>query len=111
LFNLYNRVLFVKFKFKFNVIKSKLLNEQQLDFYAKIRINQIRVFFNKNYIKAILLIDIKAFNRIFVNKKFVKLYKLFTILLRNFIKLRLVNNKFALYITHIAQVTINLSVD
>jgi len=42
-----------------------------------------------------LLINIEAFNRVFVNKKFIKYYKLSIILLQNSIKLRLVNNKFA----------------
>ncbi len=41
-----------------------------------------------------LLINIKVFNKAFINKKFIKLYKLSIILFRNFIKLRLINNKF-----------------
>jgi len=60
------------------------------------------MFFNKRYIKVILLINIEVFNKIFINKKFVKLYKLFIILFRNFIKLRLINNKFASNIIYIA---------
>jgi len=55
-----------------------------------------------------LFIDIEAFDRIFVNRKFVKLYKFFIILLQNSIKLRFVNNKFVFNITYIAQVIINL---
>lgn len=39
LFNLYNRVLFARIKFKSNAIKNKLLNRQQLDFYIKNFIN------------------------------------------------------------------------
>ncbi len=49
-----------------------------------------------------LLINIKVFNRIFINKKFVKLYKLSIILLQNLIKLRLINNKFASNIIYVA---------
>jgi len=48
-----------------------------------------------------LLINIKVFNKVFINKKFVKLYKLFIILFRNFIKLRLANNKFVSNIIYI----------
>ncbi len=49
-----------------------------------------------------LFIDIKVFDKVFINKKFVKLYKLFTMLLRNFIKLRLINNKFVFNIIYVA---------
>ena len=49
-----------------------------------------------------LLINIKVFNKVFVNKKFIKLYKFFIILFRNFIKLCLINNKFAFNIIYIA---------
>ncbi len=49
-----------------------------------------------------LLINIKIFNRIFVDKKFVKFYKLSIILFRNFIKLYLINNKFVSNIIYIA---------
>ncbi len=48
-----------------------------------------------------LLINIKVFDKLFVNRKFVKLYKLSIILLQNFIKLYLVNNKFTLNIIYI----------
>jgi len=67
------------------------------------------MFFNKHYIKAILLIDIKAFDRVFVNKKFIKLYKFSIILLQNSIKLRFANNKFASNIIYVAQVIIDLN--
>jgi len=56
-----------------------------------------------------LFINIEIFNRAFINKKFVKLYKLSIMLLRNFIKLRLINNKFISNIIYIAQVIINFS--
>ncbi len=56
-----------------------------------------------------LFINIEIFNRVFINKKFVKLYKLSIMLLRNFIKLRLINNKFISNIIYIAQVIINFS--
>ncbi len=49
-----------------------------------------------------LFINIEVFDRVFINKKFVKLYKLSTMLLRNFIKLHLINNKFASNIIYIA---------
>ncbi len=60
------------------------------------------MFFDKYYIKIMLLINIKIFNRIFVDKKFVKFYKLSIILFRNFIKLYLINNKFVSNIIYIA---------
>jgi len=60
------------------------------------------LFFDKYYIKIMLLINIKIFNRIFVDKKFVKFYKLSIILFRNFIKLYLINNKFVSNIIYIA---------
>ncbi len=56
-----------------------------------------------------LLINIEVSNKVFVNKKFVKLYKFSIMLLQNFIKLRLVNNKFVSNIIYIAQVIINLN--
>jgi len=49
-----------------------------------------------------LLIDIEAFNRVFVNKKFIKFDKLSIILLQSSIKLRFVNNKFVSNITYVA---------
>jgi len=49
-----------------------------------------------------LLVDLKILKKVFVNKKFVKFYKLFTILLRKLIKLRLVNNKLILNINYVA---------
>ena len=49
-----------------------------------------------------LFINIKVFNRVFVNKKFVKLYKLSIMLFQNFIKLCLINNKFAFNIIYVA---------
>ncbi len=49
-----------------------------------------------------LLINIEVFDKVFINKKFVKLYKLFIMLLRNFIKLRLINNKFVSNIIYVA---------
>ncbi len=48
-----------------------------------------------------LFINIEVFNKIFINKKFVKLYKLSIILFQNFIKLYLTNNKFASNIIYI----------
>jgi len=60
------------------------------------------MFFDERYIKAMLFINIEAFNKIFINKKFVKLYKLSTILLQNSIKLRLVDDKFVSNIIYIA---------
>ena len=65
--------------------------------------------FDKYYIKIILFINIKVFNKKFVNKKFVKFYKFSITLLQNSTKLYFANNKFASNITYIAQVTINLS--
>jgi len=56
-----------------------------------------------------LFIDIKVFDRVFINKKFVKLYKLSIMLLQNSIKLRLTNDKFVSNIIYVAQVIINLS--
>jgi len=56
-----------------------------------------------------LLINIEVSNKVFVNKKFVKLYKFSIMLLQNFIKLRLVNNKFVSNIIYIAQAIINLN--
>jgi len=56
-----------------------------------------------------LLINIEIFNKVFINKKFIKFYKLSIILLQNSIKLRLINNKFASNIIYIAQIIINLS--
>jgi len=49
-----------------------------------------------------LLVNLKVLNKVFVNKKFVKFYKLFTMLLRKSIRLRLVNNKLALNINYVA---------
>jgi hypothetical protein len=49
-----------------------------------------------------LFINTKASSKVFVNKKFIKLYKIFTILLYNFTKLRLANKRFASYIIYIA---------
>ncbi len=49
-----------------------------------------------------LLINIKVFNKVFINKKFVKLYKLSIMLLRNSIKLYLINNKFVSNIIYVA---------
>lgn len=92
-----------------NIIDDKLLNSQQLNFYIKIRSNQVSIFFDKYYIKAILLIDIETSDRVFVDRKFVKLYKFFIILFQNSIKLRLADNKFASNIIYAAQVIINLS--
>ena len=66
------------------------------------------MFFDKYYIKTILFINIEVFNKVFVNKKFVKLYNFFFILLQNSIKLYLINNKFVSNIIYITQVTINL---
>jgi len=66
------------------------------------------LFFDKYYIKTILFINIEVFNKVFVNKKFVKLYNFFFILLQNSIKLYLINNKFVSNIIYITQVTINL---
>ena len=102
MFNLRNRALLVKVELSSNVINNKLLNSQQLDFYIKICLNQIYIFFDKYYVKAMLFINIEAFDKIFVNKKFVKLYKLSIILLQNSIKLRLVDNKFASNIIYVA---------
>ncbi len=56
-----------------------------------------------------LFINIKVFNKVFINKKFIKLYKLFIILFQNFIKLHLINNKFVSNIIYIVEVIINLS--
>lgn len=100
LFNLYNRILLAKIELKSNTRENILFNKQQLDFYIKIYINQIYILFNKNYIKTILFIDIETSNRVFVNRKFVKLYKFSTILLRNSIKLSFANNKFVSYIIY-----------
>ena len=109
LFNLQNRALLIKVEFRVqNVIEDKLFNKQQLDFYTKIRTNQTYVFFDKRNIKSILLVNIKASNRAFIDKKFVKFYKLLTLVLRNFIKLRFANNKFVFNITYIVQITIDL---
>ncbi len=49
-----------------------------------------------------LFINIEVFDKIFINKKFVKLYKFSIILFRNFIKLYLINNKFISNIIYIA---------
>ncbi len=49
-----------------------------------------------------LLTNIKVFNKIFINRKFVKFYKLSIILLSNSIKLYFVNNKFVSNIIYIA---------
>ncbi len=49
-----------------------------------------------------LLINIEVFSKVFINKKFIKLYKLSIILFRNFIKLCLINNKFVFNIIYIA---------
>ena len=49
-----------------------------------------------------LFINIKVFDKVFVNRKFVKLYKLSIILFQNFIKLCLTNNKFVSNIIYIA---------
>jgi len=67
------------------------------------------MFFDKRYIKAMLLVNIEAFNRVFVDKKFVKLYKLSIMLLQNSIKLRLAKNKFVSNIIYVVQVTIDLN--
>ncbi len=48
-----------------------------------------------------LFINIKIFNRVFINKKFVKFSKFSIILFQNFIKLRLINNKFVSNIIYI----------
>jgi len=60
------------------------------------------LLFNKYYIKIMLFINIEVFDKIFINKKFVKLYKFSIILFRNFIKLYLINNKFISNIIYIA---------
>jgi len=49
-----------------------------------------------------LLINIKIFDKVFINRKFVKLYKLSIMLFRNFIKLHLINNKVVSNIIYVA---------
>jgi len=56
-----------------------------------------------------LLVDSRVLDKVFVNKKFIKFYKLFTILLRKSIRLRLVDNKLTLNINYVAQITIDLN--
>ncbi len=56
-----------------------------------------------------LFINIKVFDKVFINRKFVKFYKFFVILLQNLIKLCLANNKFVLNIIYVAQIIVNLS--
>ena len=79
------------------------MNERQLNFVAQI---YIRI----EIVKDSLLTNTSAFAQSFVNTNFVKQHKLFTIKLRRSIKLRLVDDKLVLNVTHMTQVKFRLNI-
>ena len=85
-----------------DVYISKIRNERQLNFDAKIKII-------KKFKKAYFLTDTNVFASEFVNTNFVKQHKLFIMLFKNFIKLRLVDNNLALNITRMTLMKFQLT--
>ena len=61
-------------------------NDHQLNFTSLVFIFQIKV-------KIFLITNTKVFGRIFINRKYVKLYKFFIARLQKPIKLKLTNDK------------------
>ena len=88
--------------FALNIYTSHISNEKQLNFIDKIQIV-------KNAHKTRIMIDIEIFVSSFVNEKFVRLFKLFTITFVKFIKLRLTNNELINNITHMTQVKFSMT--
>ena len=101
-FNVEKDVSLAKVKLTFNHIDlTQLVNERQLNFIVKAHV-QVEA------IKVEILINTRIFNKSFMNINFVKKHKFSTIELRNSIKLRLIDNKSTLNITHMSQLKFSL---
>ena len=85
-----------------DVYISEIRNERQLNFDAKIETI-------KSFKKAYLLTNTDVFASDFVNANFVKQHKLSIMSLKNFIKLRLTNNKLASNITRMTLIKFQLT--
>ena len=93
-FNVEKDVSLAKVKLIFNHIDlTQLVNERQLNFIVKAHV-QVEA------IKVEILIDTRIFDKSFVNINFVKKHKFSIIELRKSIRLRLIDNKSMLNITH-----------
>ena len=77
-------------------------NDRQLNFTSFIYIFRIKI-------KIVLMIDMKASKRAFVNRKYVKFYKFFIVRLQKFIKLKLTDDKLILNIIYMIQITFSLN--
>ena len=64
----------------------------------------VKIIVKHNTIKTLILIDFDVSIRIYVNRKYVKQHKLFTIEFTKFIKLKFVNEFFVKNITHVAKI-------
>ena len=77
-------------------------NNRQLNFTSFVFILQIKV-------KIFLMTNMKAFERIFINRKYVKLHEFFIAWLQKPIKLKLTNDKFMSNIIYMIQIIFNLN--
>ena len=77
-------------------------NDYQLNFTSFVFIFQIKI-------KIFLMTNTKAFGRVFVNRKYVKLYKFFIVRLQKSIKFKLTNDKLVSNIIHMIQIIFNLN--
>ena len=77
-------------------------NDCQLNFTSLVFIFQIKV-------KTFLMINIKVFERVFVSRRYVKLYKFFIVRLQKSIKFKLTNNKLVFNIIHMIQIIFSLN--
>ena len=78
-------------------------NEKQLNFV-------VQIYTRIEIVKDSLLTNTSAFAQSFVNTNFVKQHKLFTIKLKESIKLRFVDDKLIFNVTHMIQVKFRLNI-
>ena len=76
-----------------------VFNKQQMNWNVKIIIKN-------NTIKTLILINFDVLIKVYVNYKYVKQYKLFTIEFTKFIKLKFVNEFFVKNITHVVKINL-----